>query len=186
MIIGTVVTLRPIEDADLPVVHRWQNDPRIMEGWAMPSPILSHSALAADLPGRFAHFDGAGHFIIDVGGNPVGRISYDGLEERHRSAELSLYIGDLAAQGKGYAMDAVVTLTRYLFTERRASRVELTVIDTNARARALYESLGFVLEGTLRGYIHFAGAFHDELLMAVYAEDDLRHRRPQSAMERTY
>jgi RimJ/RimL family protein N-acetyltransferase len=174
MICGSIVSLRPIEADDLPLLAKWQNDPMIMAGWGLPSPHLSSATIAADLPGRFSEFDTAGYFMIEAEGLAVGRIGFEGLEDRHRCAELSLYIGEPDAQGKGFARDAVRALARYLFRERRAARVELTVIDSNTRARALYESLGFFDEGTLRGYLHFNGQYHDEHLMAVHSESDLR------------
>lgn len=168
MIRGTKIVLRPIEERDIPQLRAWQDDPAVMTGWAMPHPLVAHDAFVADLAGRFGTFREAGYFIIEHGGDAVGRIDFHGFDERHRCAELALYIGERSAGGKGYAWDAVHTLTSYLFSERRAARVELTVIESNIRARRLYESLGFQSEGILRDYIHFGGRWHNEILMAIY------------------
>ncbi|MEM8834317.1 MAG: GNAT family N-acetyltransferase [Planctomycetota bacterium] len=46
-------------------------------------------------------------------------------------------------------------------------RVELNVLADNARAIALYESMGFECEGRKRGHVRMAdGAFEDDLVMA--------------------
>lgn len=46
-------------------------------------------------------------------------------------------------------------------------RVELNVLAENARAIALYESLGFAREGRKRGHVRMAdGSFEDDVIMA--------------------
>lgn len=50
------------------------------------------------------------------------------------------------------------------------SRLELTVYTDNARALALYEKFGFVIEGTLRRYAFRNGAFVDAYTMARFAQ----------------
>lgn len=171
MIRGQQVHLRPIEERDLPILRRWQDDARIMTGWAMPQPIVPHNAFSDDLTNRFAHFETAGYFIIETVEGPIGRIDFHGFDERHRAPEIGIYIGERDAQGKGNARDAISTLARYLFEQRRAARVELTVIESNMRARRLYEAIGFVTEGVLRDWIYFDGAFHNEVLMALYSTE---------------
>jgi RimJ/RimL family protein N-acetyltransferase len=46
-------------------------------------------------------------------------------------------------------------------------RVELNVYETNARARRLYEQLGFVVEGVRRRHRKLDGAYEDNVLMAL-------------------
>jgi diamine N-acetyltransferase len=174
MIRGAVVGLRPIEPRDVPLLRTWQNDPEIMSGWAITHPLLSHASFEDDLAGRFRTFDRAGQFIIDVEGSAIGRIDFDGFDERHRDAEISLYVGEISAQRKGYARDAVATLVRYLFQERRAARVELTVMENNQRARRVYESVGFQTEGVLRDYVYVNGTWRNEVLMAIYGAEMIR------------
>lgn len=174
MIQGERVILRPIEPRDVPLLRAWQNDPAVMTGWALPHPLLAHDQFDEDFAGRFRQFDTAGHFIVEVDSVAVGRIDFHGFDERHRGAEISLYIGETSAWGRGYARDAVATLATYLFRERRAARVSLTVIESNDRARKLYEAVGFQVEGVLRDHIHFNGAYHNEIVMALYGAGDIR------------
>jgi len=49
----------------------------------------------------------------------------------------------------------------------RLERVELHVFATNLRARRLYESLGFVAEGTLRRRAKIDDRYLDEVVMAL-------------------
>jgi RimJ/RimL family protein N-acetyltransferase len=176
MISGRLVRLRPFESADLPLLRLWQNDSTVMTGWGLPHPLYAHDIFERDLRGRFAEFDAAGCFAISNSAQMVGRIDFHGFTERERSAELSLYIGEATATGKGFARDAIAAMARWLFNERRAARVELTVIAENARALRLYESMGFAREGVLRDYVSFSGRYHDEIALALYSEEMLLER----------
>jgi ribosomal protein S18 acetylase RimI-like enzyme len=52
-------------------------------------------------------------------------------------------------------------------TARGARRLTLRVLGPNARARALYESCGFEVEGRLRGEFLLDGRYVDDVLMAL-------------------
>jgi [ribosomal protein S5]-alanine N-acetyltransferase len=170
MIHGDRVTLRPIRLDDLPFLRMWHADPAVMTGRAIPEPLVAEAAFEAELGGRFASFDDAGYLIIEADDRPIGRIDFEHLDARHGAVEIALYIGDLSGRGRGYASDAVRALTRYLFEQRAVHRVELTVVESNDRARKLYESVGFSTEGVLRDHVHFDGRFHDELVMAMFPD----------------
>ncbi|WAC18951.1 GNAT family N-acetyltransferase [Luteolibacter sp. SL250] len=55
--------------------------------------------------------------------------------------------------------------------DRGLTRLELTVRVDNANAIALYERLGFVMEGTKRAAIRIDGVYHDVLMMALVREE---------------
>jgi RimJ/RimL family protein N-acetyltransferase len=54
-----------------------------------------------------------------------------------------------------------------IFSETHAHRVWLGVFPENARARRVYEAIGFKAEGVARGSAFFAGVHRDELIMSV-------------------
>ena len=54
---------------------------------------------------------------------------------------------------------------------RGARKVSLRVLASNTRARSLYESCGFVVEGVLRGEFLLHDEFVDDLFMARYLDD---------------
>ena len=73
---------------------------------------------------------------------------------------------DPARQGRGVGralIDAAIAEAR----RRGARRLTLRVFSPNDRARRLYESAGFVVEGVLRGEFFIAGRYVDDLLMAI-------------------
>jgi len=59
-------------------------------------------------------------------------------------------IGDVTRQDRGIGMDATKLTLVYGFETLNLDRIELRVIDDNARARHIYEKMGFVEEGRLR------------------------------------
>jgi ribosomal protein S18 acetylase RimI-like enzyme len=69
-------------------------------------------------------------------------------------------------RGKGLGralMAAALTAAR----DRGITRVELTVRTDNTRARKLYESFGFTVEGLCRSYMRIDGTDIDSYLMAL-------------------
>ena len=58
--------------------------------------------------------DRACTFIIEVDGQPVGHINYDGLDAERSVAELDIWMRSQACCGHGYGTDAMVALMRHL------------------------------------------------------------------------
>ncbi|MGH2559165.1 MAG: GNAT family N-acetyltransferase [Thermomicrobiales bacterium] len=168
MIEGELVRLRPIGPDDLSLLRRWFEDPETMRHWGTGAPLVTPHAFQDDLQGRFARFDEAGYFMIEPAeGSPIGRIDFERLSARIRSAEVMILIGDPSARGKGYGTDAMIALLRYLFHERNLHRVSLTVLAWNERAIRSYEKVGFVVEGRLRDDHFFDGRYHDQMVMGM-------------------
>lgn len=70
------------------------------------------------------------------------------------------------AQGQGVGRRLMQALCDYADRWGQVLRMELQVYADNARAIALYESVGFVREGLHRGYALRDGAYVDSLSMA--------------------
>ncbi|MEV6050683.1 GNAT family protein [Streptomyces sp. NPDC052107] len=72
---------------------------------------------------------------------------------------------------KGYAAEAVVTLLRYMFAERRYHKCVARLFAHNEASLALHRRLGFVEEGRLRDHVFFAGRHHDLVMMGMLADE---------------
>lgn len=180
MIEGELVRLRPITRADLDALRRWADDAAITRFWASPQPLVIERQFEADLDGRFAIFDTAGYFIIENPiGEAIGRIEFERLSVRERSAEVMILIGEREARGRGYGVDAMVALLGYLFRQRNLHRVSLTVLSDNHAAIRSYQKVGFVTEGTLRQDLFFDGKRHDQLAMSIL-DDEFEQRWPSA------
>jgi RimJ/RimL family protein N-acetyltransferase len=118
-----------------------------------------------------------GHpFIVDVDGNPVGRIGLNNFRPRDRMASLYVFIGEEDARGKGYGRDALMTLLIYAFDALNLRQVELWTLADNDRAIRLYKGCGFVEDGRLRDRSWIDGHYIDHLVMSVNAEEFARVR----------
>lgn len=89
------------------------------------------------------------HMIVeDADGHPCGYIIVAGLNDRYGNIEFRRIV--ITKKGKGYGRDALRHSKRIAFCELKAHRLWLDVREFNARARKLYETEGFILEGRLR------------------------------------
>lgn len=97
-----------------------------------------------------------------------------GLGEAGRAIELKRLV--VGRPGRGLGRRILGEIQRIAFEELGAHRLFLDVFDDNARARHLYESMGFVFEGVLRDATSRDGEWHNLLLMSML-EDEYRDRQ---------
>lgn len=88
------------------------------------------------------------HFIVKAEGQPVGYMILTGCTNADRSVCFKRLV--ITEKGKGYGRAALRLARAYAFETLGAHRFWLDVKTFNTRARALYESEGFVFEGILR------------------------------------
>ncbi len=178
MIRGRDVLLRPVEDADLPLIHRWMNDPevwRFMDYERLPSLL--------DVKEDIQRSRADGHpFTIVAEQRPVGRIGLNNFGGRDRRCAFYMFIGEPAFWGRGYARDAVMALLGYAFDRWDLHLVELWTLADNSRAIAMYRKCGFMAEATLRERSYKEGEWVDHVHMSVNREE---FRRAQTEWEGT-
>ena len=101
--------------------------------------------------GNFIDSLAAGHpswLLMDAGDALLGYfVAMFGVDELHL---LNITVAP-AVQGRGHARRLIEALTG-LARERRASQLWLEVRESNGRARAMYERLGFVQVGQRKNY----------------------------------
>ena len=87
--------------------------------------------------------------IVDPRGEHVGNIKLGPVEPRHLYADVSYFLGDRAAWGKGYATIAVRMVTRFGFDRVGLNRVQAGFYETNVGSHRVLEKAGFTYEGRL-------------------------------------
>jgi RimJ/RimL family protein N-acetyltransferase len=110
--------------------------------------------------------------VIEAEGTIIGAIVLRNTENLpSRSATFGILIGDPAYLDRGYGSEASALLLDYAFAVLGYHKINLDLFEYNARAQAMYERLGFVVEGRRRENHWSRGRFWDEILMGVTAEE---------------
>ena len=174
MITGELVNLRAIERHDVPLLHRWFNDPVAMRGWGWSAPARSMHDVATqveDWLAREAVLDRPEALIADsVAGDPIGLVVLRVDRPEARSIELSLLVA-ADRWGQGFGADTMQTALEACFDGWGVHRIGVRVEDNNARALALYRGLGFHEEGRLRQAAFRDGRHADVLIFALLAPE---------------
>jgi RimJ/RimL family protein N-acetyltransferase len=170
MIRGKHVVLRPVEEIDYPLIHRWMNHPEVWRYMDYEGPIG-----LADVKEDVEQSRKEGQpFTILAEGRPIGRIGLNQFRGRDRICSLYMYIGEPTFSGRGYARDAAMTLLAYAFDRHDLNLIELWTLEDNDRAVRLYRKCGFVQEGTLRQRSFKEGRWVGHVHMSVNREEFAR------------
>lgn len=69
--------------------------------------------------------------------------------------------------GKRYGREAIKLIGNYLFSKKRAHKIELEVVKENQRAITCYKECGFKTEGIRRSKYYLDGKYLDTVVMGV-------------------
>ena len=179
---GPRVRLRPVERADLPRYQELFSDPEInmfFGGLGVPES-LARLQRRYDA-GEFDTTDRYLQLVIEAEGTVIGSVVLRNDENLpSRSATFGIIIGDRAYLNSGYGTEASRLFLDYAFAVLGYHKINLDFFEYNARARAMYEKLGFVVEGCRRENHWSRGRFWDDILMGITAEEWFsKHGRPE-------
>ncbi len=173
---GKKVVLRAIEARDLPLLQQWSNDPSIQSmlgGWHFPVSERDQQAwfesLSLNSPNQRFAIDTTEHGL-------VGTANLVSIDWQNRHGFHGMLIGDKNLRGKGYALDAVMTLMRFAFEECGLYRLDGDMISYNEASLRFYlEKCGWKNEGIKRGWYFRKGRRWDKVIVGITAEDYEAH-----------
>ena len=176
-LIGQRVYLRPLEKDDLPLVHKWANDPEIRRLTGEVKPMSQ--ADADTFLERVQNDANRVWFVIVVRENErvIGEAGLLRMFYPWRTTDLSIVIGEQDAWGKGYGSEAILLMLDYAFGHLNFHRVAVGVVGFNERAIRLYEKVGFQQEGIQRDGYYFDHAYHDFVMMSILEDEFARRHR---------
>ncbi|MGA7107042.1 MAG: GNAT family protein, partial [Terracidiphilus sp.] len=117
----------------------------------------------------------ARYFVADSSaGDLEAYIILRGLSENSGALELKRIV--VAAPGRGLGRKILANLLQLAFEDLHAHRLFLDVFEDNARARHLYESLGFVYEGVMRDAALRDGHYFNLHLMSMLESEYHKHQ----------
>jgi RimJ/RimL family protein N-acetyltransferase len=105
-----------------------------------------------------------------AGGKPIGAVAFLDINHTQRRAELRKLIGVASERGKGYAEEATALWIAYGRARLALEKIYLSTLETHLRNIQLNESIGFRIEGVLRGEILLGDKRQDVLRMGLCFE----------------
>jgi RimJ/RimL family protein N-acetyltransferase len=173
---GQLTTLRPIAREDLSLLHRWLNDPEVMQWWDG----RDHPATFDRVESRFRRsIEGsdreAFRFMIDCQKGEetrtIGMVQHGRVHPRAKNVQIDVLIGEPEFREAGFGSDALRVFLRHLFEDLKVRRVWHTMRAANDRAMVSAEKLGFVREGVLREHDWLEGKFVDVVVFGMLLTD---------------
>lgn len=169
---GERTRLTAIESRDIATIARWWEDTDFLRHFdATPAFPKTEDQLSRMISDEQASRNGYlfGIRLADAD-ELVGLLQVDGIQWPHRTAYISIGLGDQDKRGQGLGADAMRLGLQFAFLELNLHRLTLSVFSYNKRAIALYDRLGFVREGVYREYLERDGLRYDMFLYGL-----LRH-----------
>lgn len=152
--------LRPTLPKDIDMILAWERDP---DNSPFIGPWEKRRHLRAIADPDFEHL------VTDVEGVPVGFVILAGLTGPDDSIEFRRIV--ISNKGKGYGRATVKAVMELVFDTHAAHRLWLDVKDENVRARNLYESLGFQIEGRLRECYKLGDRYESLIVMSMLSDE---------------
>lgn len=164
-----MIYLRELTRSDLPQIHRWRQNKTVVHWLAEPFRYLNEETESE----WFDHYQQNRHRQVRLAicltktHQHIGNIYLLNIHPVHRTAEISLFIGELAGHNQGHGTQAMHLCLQHAFEELNLNRLYLTVWTQNKPAIKLYEKLGFVKEGVAREAIYKAGKYENLYMYAL-------------------
>ncbi len=172
MLRGVKTVLRPIEESDLPLLWKWENDPELTYYLNADR----HRTMSMEeIQRRYRQIRNDPTmelFIIESFENQrIGMVGYDNLSIERRSCRVYIGIGEKELWNRGFGSDAMRTFLYHQFMDLNLERVYLSVYDFNDRAIASYRKCGYRVDGVRRNVALVDGHWCDSIEMSVTATD---------------
>lgn len=140
-------TIRPLEQADLPLTLAWRNHPE-SRAWFHSTELIApkqHEAWFDKYIDRLDDFA----FIVEITGEPVAQVALYDIADG--SAEFGRLLVDPDARGRGISHIATRLCLRIADEVLMLDEVHLEVKRKNARAIVAYERAGFLTDPNSTG-----------------------------------
>ena len=166
----TELIIRHVEDSDAQAVHEILTARHVAEGTMRLTVATTQSSRA-----RIAPADGVFKLVALSGGEVAGfceLITHPDVPAHRHAGEVNMVATHPGCRGRGVGEAMMQHMLDLSDNWLQLSRLGLTVWARNSRAVALYEKLGFEVEGTMRDYVFRNGEYLDALVMGRLVRRD--------------
>jgi aminoglycoside 6'-N-acetyltransferase len=177
-IVGDRVTLRAYHDDEAPIlVSTWADAEWFAPKGTGPRELAERVRERIRRSGGFA--DGVVILAIEAEGRLVGEVQarqpVNGLPPG--VFELGIELFEDGDRRRGLGGEAIASITRHLFDDEGAHRVQLTTDVDNVAMRRVAERLGFRCEGVLRSFMPGPDGPRDYAMYSITGHDHEERKR---------
>ncbi|WP_250479417.1 MULTISPECIES: GNAT family N-acetyltransferase [unclassified Caballeronia] len=145
------VRLRLLAQDDLRATLAWRNRDGVRQQFKSAAP-LDWDAHHAWFVRYSDKADDLVFIVEDLATNaPVGQAAVYAIDLDRRTAEIGRFVAAPEYRGKGFMRRGIDALMHFAASELALTSVYLEVLETNVRAKRLYEMLGFVQTHSVEG-----------------------------------
>jgi len=175
-LIGDKVLLRPVTVADVDFIPDDDPEADRLTGSHPRPEHLSREFKREWYATRADHDDRLDLAVVDRATSLfAGEVVLNDLHRENESCNFRILLCGHANRGRGLGTEATRLILRHAFESVGLHRVDLEVYEFNPRAMRVYEKVGFVLEGTRRDALHWAGEWVDAHVMSILAAEWAQH-----------
>lgn len=160
--------LREIERDDIPHINSWRSSRELIYHLGAPFRYINSEV---DMKWFDNYMQNRSNTIrcsiLDEEEHIVGLVSLTNIDHLNQSAVFHIMVGEKIMRNKGIGSFAAMEILKHAFHDMNLNRIELSVLDGNERAIALYKKLGFKEEGIKRKAVYKSGYFTDMLIMSI-------------------
>ncbi len=167
---GHTVTIRPIALTDVsPRYVGWLRDPEVNQYLETRFTEQTLETVADFVKGMVGskreHL-----FAICLDGVHVGNIKVGPINAHHKLADVSLFIGERSAWGKGVATAAIALISRHAIRELGLRKLEASIYHPNIASARAFARAGYVEEGRRVAHFLSNNGPVDQLLFGLCAD----------------
>lgn len=161
MIKGSNIYLRLLEKKDIRILYTLCNDEKVKRY----NTITDNMGNNNEYDKEFTNLRKA-LSIINENNVLVGFVTYKESNCCKYVYSIGITIGS-RYWDRGYGQDSIRSLTKYLFEDLNAIRIELEVIKCNLRAINCYKKCGFIEQGIKKNKCYIDGKYVDTIIMEL-------------------
>lgn len=170
---GKKTILRPICEANLPLLQTWINDPAINKYLFVTWPMTMANERAWLEKSNQDPMNHLSLCIYTHDNKPIGNISLH-INLHKQSAVTGTLIGESDYQNKGYGTDAKMLLLEYAFMWRGLRKVTSSILAGNGRSRSYAKKCGYRHTAIIPQEHFVNGKWQDEVQYTVFRDEWLK------------
>lgn len=165
------VLLREIREKDIWILHRWINDPQIIQHTNTFRPISEMEQRQWLANTEYFQKNHVFGICLEQDDKLIGTCGLYDIDNVSRKAELRMKICETAYRGQGLGAESLKQLLDFGFKDANLHKIWLRVMADNEPAIKLYLNGGFQQEGVLRHDMFIKGEYQDLIVMSILKEE---------------